>query len=92
MIVEKPETWLMLQRDAQVLERALQDAGLDAGAENLSFELADQGFDFSGNGSHDGYNGQGGGQNAEGEVEIIETTMTWFTDPETGLERYNLMV
>ncbi|MCB9965556.1 MAG: flagellar hook-length control protein FliK [Rhodospirillales bacterium] len=93
MIIEKPETWLMLQRDAQVLERALQDAGFGAGQDGLSFELAEHGFDFSGNGTGSGGTGQehnaSGSQNA---AELIETTMTWFVDPDTGLERYNLMV
>ena len=39
LTIEKPETHLMLQRDAQTLERALQDAGLDT-ENGVSFELA----------------------------------------------------
>ena len=36
---EKAETLEMLQRDTKVLERALQDAGLDANPDSLSFNL-----------------------------------------------------
>ena len=36
---EKSETLEMLQRDTKVLERALQDAGLDADPDSLSFNL-----------------------------------------------------
>ncbi len=92
MVIEKPETWMMLQRDAQILERALQNAGLDVDSSSIGFELAENPQDFSHNGSH---NGQGSGENAGmtgEETEIIETTMTWFTDPESGTWRYDLVV
>ena len=92
MIIEKPETWMMLQRDAQILERALQEAGLDVSSENLEFELAAQDHDFNDDGSHDG---QGSGSHANGtddDIEIIETTMTWYTDAESGLQRYDMVV
>ena len=36
---EKPETLEMLQRDTRVLERALQDAGLDTDSDSLNFNL-----------------------------------------------------
>lgn len=90
---EKPETYMMLQRDAQVLERALQDAGLDADS-GLSFELAEHGLDFDQHnqrgGGHD--NGKTAGVNgdADGELEIIESTMTWSVDPESGHTRYDI--
>jgi hypothetical protein len=91
---EKPETHMMLQRDAQVLERALQEAGLDADG-GLSFELAEHGFDFDQHnqrgGGHD-EGGTGSGLNDGEEVEIIESTMTWHVDPETGHTRYDLWV
>lgn len=88
---EKPETYLMLQRDAQVLERALQEAGLDADG-GLSFELAEHGFDFDGHNQRGGGHDSGGtGAGADGEeIEIIESTMTWFVDPETGHTRYDI--
>lgn len=89
---EKPETHLMLQRDAHVLEKALQDAGLDADG-GLSFELAQDGHFFDqGNergGAHD-QGGNGAGEDALAGEEILETTMTWHVDPETGHTRYNI--
>jgi flagellar hook-length control protein FliK len=36
---DKPETLEMLQRDARILERALQDAGLQTNSDSLSFML-----------------------------------------------------
>lgn len=92
MIIEKPETWMMLQRDAQVLERALQEAGLDVSSEDMQFELASQDHDFTGNGSHDGQSSGGEGSATDEDIEIIETTMTWYTDAESGLQRYDLVV
>ena len=90
---EKPETYMMLQRDAHVLERALQEAGLDADSSSLSFELAQDNQNFNQNGSHDGSRNQAKGQNsASGDEEIIETTMTWHVDQDTGHMRYNLLV
>ncbi len=91
MVIEKPETWMMLQRDAQILERALQEAGLDVSSDNLEFELASQDHDFDGNGSGDGH-GNGGGNSDTDNIEIIETTMTWYTDADSGLQRYDLVV
>jgi flagellar hook-length control protein FliK len=43
LIVERPETLNLLVRDAPQLQRALQDAGLNAAAD-MQFSLADQGF------------------------------------------------
>jgi flagellar hook-length control protein FliK len=42
LIVEKPTTLDLLRRDAQQLERALQDAGLKTGDNGLQFSLRDQ--------------------------------------------------
>ncbi len=90
MLVEKPETYAMLQRDAHVLERAIQEIGLDSGG-GMEFELAQDGHDFSHDGGHDGDGSQGGGGDAPGE-DTIETTMDWYVDPDTGLTRYDLLV
>lgn len=94
MVIEKPETYLMLQRDAHVLERALQEAGMDTGG-GLSFELAQDGgfFDRDGQGTG-GNSGGGDSDSAEtgGDSEIIETRMDWYVDPETGLTRYDALV
>lgn len=43
MTVDRPETLDMLQRDARALEKALQDAGLDADDDTLEFSLRDEG-------------------------------------------------
>lgn len=93
IVVEKPETFFMLQRDAQILERSLQDIGLDTD-QGLSFELAQDSHEFGHDGSHDGHQGGGSGNGtAEGdEIEIIETTMNWYVDPNTGMQRYDLVV
>jgi hypothetical protein len=45
---DKPETLEMLQRDARILERALQDQGLDMSGGGLNFALRDQTPDDSG--------------------------------------------
>lgn len=42
MIVEKPETLALLQKDSHHLERALQQAGIDADENSLSFDLRQQ--------------------------------------------------
>ena len=42
LIVEKPETLDMLNKDARQPERALADAGMDTGDDGLSFSLKDQ--------------------------------------------------
>jgi flagellar hook-length control protein FliK len=43
LVVERPETFDLLRREAPQLERALQDAGLNTG-NGMQFSLADQGF------------------------------------------------
>lgn len=41
LLVDKPETLAMLQRDSSSLERALQNSGFDASDKTLSFDLRD---------------------------------------------------
>lgn len=91
LTAERPETHLMMQRDQQVLERALQDAGFDTeGA--LEFELAQDGHDFGQDGSHEQFHqGKSGNQYAEDEVETIETVMNWSVDSNTGYVSYDLL-
>ena len=94
LTVEKPETYLMLQRDGLMLERALQNAGFDANSNSLSFELAQGGSDYTPNN-----NGQGGGENNSGgnakageqTADVEQSTMTWSVDSATGHVRYNIM-
>jgi len=40
LLVEKQETYQMLSKDSQALEKALKDAGIDLGDNALSFDLA----------------------------------------------------
>jgi hypothetical protein len=91
IVVEKQETYLMLQRDVHVLERALQDAGISAENGGLSFELAQ---DNLFNDGHNGSNRHGGGAGSDAATdgeEIIETTVNWSVDAETGMTRYNIL-
>lgn len=96
MLVEKQETYLMLQRDSHVLERALQNAGLDADGSGISFELSQDGNLFNHHqdgrgGSNDSGGGSSGGGNADTAEGIIETTIDWALDPLTGHTRYSLL-
>lgn len=90
VIAEKPETYMMLQRDSDTLQRILEASGLESDG-GLSFELAEQGFNFDGDNNRGGGHDQGGtGANDADEMELIQTTMTWHVDPETGHMRYNI--
>ena len=94
VIAERPETYMVMQRDAQILERALQEAGVETDGD-IAFELAeDNGQEFSQNGSHDdqGPYGKGGnGDEGENEETVIQSTMTWHIDPETGHTHYSIL-
>lgn len=90
LVVEKPETYLLLQRDVAALEKALENAGLDAGSSDLNFELADSGYDFDGDKRGQGQESAGNRANELNE-EIIETTMSWEFDPETGHTHYSIL-
>lgn len=92
LIIEKPETFMMLQRDAQILERSLQGLGMDTGDGGISFELAQDNM-FQNEGDRGGERYQTGKSTGAIETidEEIETTMTWHVDPETGMQRYNIL-
>lgn len=93
LIIEKPETFMMLQRDAQILERSLQGIGLDTGDGGLSFELAQDNM-FQNEGDRGGERYQSG-SNAAGDIDsaetVMEATMSWHVDPETGMQHYNVL-
>ena len=94
LMVEKPETYTMLIRDAASLERALQNAGLTTDSASLSFELAQDGsaFNSDNNGQGGGEpSGKGGMNAANDSEEIIQTSMTWQVDSDTGYVRYSLL-
>ncbi len=92
LIVEKPETLLMLQRDANALEKALQNAGLEANSDSLNFEMAAEDHNF-----HSGKDSQQSGSSKTGtdlesdNEDIIVTNMTWDVDPETGHVHYSIL-
>ena len=93
LTIEKPETFVMLQRDAHVLERALADAGLSADGSGLEFTLADEGYSF-GRGGENGSGGRGfaqGGGDKE-ETVLIASSMGWSVDPVTGRMQYDTLV
>ncbi|MGQ0527384.1 MAG: flagellar hook-length control protein FliK [Alphaproteobacteria bacterium] len=91
LIAEKPETYAMLQRDSHMLERALQDAGLDSSG-GLSFELADSGYNFNQDNQRGGGHDKGAtGSGTDQEIEIVESSMTWQVDPATGHMRYSIL-
>ena len=85
---------MMLQRDAQILERSLQGMGMDTGS-GLSFELAqDNMFQNDGDRGGEGFqSGKGtGAGNKDNADTVIESTMTWHVDPQTGMQHYNILV
>ena len=95
LIVEKPETFLMLQRDAAALERALQNAGLETDSGSLEYQMASDDYAFNTGSDNNGQGGSNGGSGGNAGTEedgtIIETTMTWQVDAETGHVRYNIL-
>lgn len=93
LTIEKPETHSLLQRDSHLLERALQNAGIDvSGGESLSFELAGDGFSFDRGSGQNGGQGASSGPDGTENAGILETRMDWYVDPDTGLQRYDIVV
>ncbi|PCI56047.1 MAG: hypothetical protein COB36_04440 [Alphaproteobacteria bacterium] len=90
LTAEKPETYMMLKQDAEILERALSNAGLDTNGD-LSFELASEDHDF-GQDSKQGRSKQNNNSNGLPDEDIIETSMDWQVDPQTGQMHYNVLV
>lgn len=95
MLIEKPETYLMMQRDSAVLERALQNSGLEIDGGGINFELAEDGSAFeqnnNGQGGGEKFGGSGSGGEEISDDAIIESTMTWSVDQETGHTRYSIL-
>lgn len=94
LVIEKPETYMMLQRDAQVLERILQQSGFDVDSGGVSFELSQGGgnlFDHNDRNQGNG-NTYGSGDTIfdDDGLEIIETTVNWQVDSATGQTHYDL--
>ena len=94
LTIEKPETYHLLQRDAHILERALQDSGLNADGSGLEFSLADDGYSFGrdGGGGGHGSHGSGGSSDESEEIVALASPDGWAVDPETGQVRYNALI
>ena len=91
LTAEKPETFMMLQRDADALNRALTDAGIDSGGD-LSFELASENHDFNQPRGGKGGSGSGTGNSAaDNDEHIVQSSMDWYVDPDTGRMHYNIL-
>lgn len=96
LVVERPETLGLLQRDMHTLMKALQDAGFDGiGSESFSFDLSqgqnDPAGQNLGNGRENGQNAPSYG-NGDGDLQIVETEMSLVIDPVTGQQRINMVV
>lgn len=96
VIAEKPETYMMMQRDAHMLEKAMQDSGLEIDGGSINFELAQDQNLFDHNDRRDGHGSTSSGdKSAKGddtEEDVIETTMDWYFDPDSGVMRYDVLV
>jgi hypothetical protein len=74
IVVDRPATLDLLQRDAKALERALQDAGLQADSGSLSFNLRDNGGQDGGAQMGTGTGSGSGGPGGVGADAKTETT------------------
>ena len=92
LTVEKPDTFLLLQKDSDALHRAMTNAGLDMSSDDgLSFEMASDNHDFN-NPNDNNRNGNKNGKSDNfAEDTAIETTMDWHVDPHTGRMHYNVL-
>ena len=86
---ERAETHTMMQKDAEILNRVLSEAGVDTDG-GLSFELASDSHNFN-EGQHHGQSGRGSEQDSNDDLPDIETTLNWQVDPDTGRTRYNIL-
>jgi flagellar hook-length control protein FliK len=92
LVVEKPETLLMLQRDASALEKTLQDSGLSTNGDSLSYEMATEDHAFhSGKDNQNTGSGKTGTDLESNQEDEIYTEMTWDVDPETGHVHYSIL-
>ncbi len=91
LTAEKSETYMLLKQDTDILQRALSNAGLDADG-NLSFELADDGHDFNDGRKNNNNQSERRQNNNSTDDNLIETSLDWQLDPQTGRMRYNALV
>jgi flagellar hook-length control protein FliK len=93
LIVEKPETYLMLQRDVAALERALSDLGMETGSDSMNFEMASEDYNFGedSKGRHGNSGTDHAMNNTDEDIEMIFTNVDWNIDPRTGHVHYNIL-
>lgn len=88
---ERQETLNLLQKDVVTLQKTLADAGITADTESFSFDLAQQ--DFNDNSANNfGQNNNDGLFEDPIDLENIQSELTRFIDPDTGLSRISLIV
>lgn len=78
LVVERAETLDLLQRDARALERALQQAGLNAERANLQFSLKQDGQNSSPNFENQGRNDDST-KSANGDQQAVDETQLGTT-------------
>jgi len=85
LAADRPETLDLLQRDAKLLQRALDDAGLKSDNGSLNFSLRDQEGN-SGQSANAGSNDQGSAaqDDHQAEPEIAENAAHYIADLDTG--------
>jgi hypothetical protein len=89
---DKPETFLMLSRDSNVLQQSLKNAGIDTGANGLTFQLSqDGGASGQNNQSNQGNRGNDQNSGSDDDSMTIETRMDWSVDSTTGSMHYNVL-
>lgn len=89
LTAEKPETFMMLQRDVDTLQRAMEASGLNTEG-GLSFELADDDHEFNQNNNGKSSNHASNRADETGD-DVIDASMDWHVDPETGRMHYNIL-
>ncbi len=91
VVLEKADTLAMFQRNAHALENALNQAGVQTDGSSLTFDLAQDNAFQQAMGQDGGSSGQKSAWSADAAVEVVDSTMTpVYTDPATGLTRYNI--
>mgnify|MGYP003624354469 CR=1 FL=1 len=84
---DKPETFLMMQRDSAQLEKALAEAGIDMGDNTLEFSLSSDNQGENRGDGDDNRNQNGASSGADSvdddnaqDVVIMNTKMDWYSD------------
>jgi flagellar hook-length control protein FliK len=86
LVVERPETLALLQRDARSLEQALSQAGLSAGEAALSFSLGDGSAGSRGGTGRDDDGSRAGARPALPEAEPLPAAAVARLGRRTGLD------